>query len=362
LNLTDFLGHWRQRFPDRDSVLNNGETRFYEAKGSHYLQVRCPYCKKSSHGPDEKHHCHVHYEAEWFKCQRCGQSGSLPYLLHLKTPPQKTEVWESYTSTPENRKLNPLLSARQKGLETTKKKPGITLPIEAIPKTHPAWQFLLAEGFSEKKILQEAETHGIYLCTQGYQLTSNPLNTTTNRLIFDIKEGAKSYGWQARWLPRRWPKSPEDLQEEALVQKYLISPGLKKSYLLYNWTQAQAWDMWILVEGVKKVWKTGGFALSGFGIGNNPNPPEDLPEKTRSQYWSIRLLEGKRPVGLLYDKDALDKAQETALKLQALGVCCQAIPIPKDGPSDLDSYSTTEIRQLIKKHMGRLPLPIPHRS
>jgi hypothetical protein len=358
LNLPTFLDHWKNRFPDRTSLLNDGETRFYEAKGSHYLQVRCPYCKYSSHGPDEKHHCYVHYEAEWFKCHRCGKAGSLQYLLHLQSPPTAPETWNSYTSTPETRKINPLLSARQKGLETSRKKPGITLPIEAVPKTHPAWQFLLHEGFTEKKILQEAETHGIYLCTQGHQLTQNPLNTTTNRLIFDIKEGAKSYGWQARWLPKNWPKSLEDTQEEKLVQKYLISPGLKKSYLLYNWTQAQLWDTWILVEGIKKVWKTGGFALAGFGIGNNPKPPEDLPESVRSQFWSIRLLQGKRPVGLLYDRDALQKAQEHAEKLRELGVDCTPIPLPQNGPQDLDNYTTQEIRQLIKKVLGRLPRPL----
>ena len=358
MTLETFLEHWRILHPERESIYNNGETRYYEAKGTQYLLARCPYCKYSKKGPDQKHHCHVHYEAEWFKCHRCGRSGTLHYLLHIETPPPKKETWATYTSTPETRKLDPVLSARQRGLETTKTKPGVTVPIEAIPRKHPAWQYLFEEGFSEKKILQEAETHGLYLCTNGIQMTPNPLNTTTNRLIFDIKEGNRSYGWQARWIPKNWPKNPADIQEENLVQKYLISPRLKKSYLLYNWTQAQQWDTWIIVEGIKKVWKTGGFALAGFGVGNNPTPPEDLPEQIRNQFWSIRLLRGGRPVGLLYDKDAVDLAQEHCEKLLKMGVDCRVIPLPQTGPKDLDNYTSQEIRQIIKNQFGRLPLPI----
>ena len=358
MTLQTFLTHWKITYPERDTLLNQGETRFYESQGSQYVITRCPYCKNSPKGPDKKHHCHVHFETEWFKCHRCGTSGSLGYLLHLQTPPTKETEWTQYTSTPESRKTNPVLSARQRGLETTKFKPGITIPLEAVPRKNPAWKYLLSEGFSEKKLLMEAETHGIYLCEQGIQLTDNPLNTTTNRIIFDIKEGDKSYGWQARWLPKHWPKTKEDEHEETLIQKYLISPGLKKSYILYNWTQAQLWDTWIVVEGIKKVWKTGGFALAGFGIGNNPKPPEDLPENVRNQFWSVRLLQGQRPIGLLYDKDATDQAILHAEKLRILGVDCTPIPLPSSGPKDLDAYTTPEIRQLIKNTMGRLPKPL----
>lgn len=310
-------------------------------------------------GPDRNHHCHVHFEPEWFKCHRCGKSGSIAYLLNLKTPLKKESEWKSYRSTSESQKLNPLLSARQRGLETSKTKPGITVPIEAVKRNHPAWQYLFSEGFTENKILKEAETHGIYLCTQGIPLTSDAANTTTNRLIFDIKEGNKSYGWQARWLPSHWPKTQADLHEEAQVQKYLISPGLKKSYLLYNWTQAQLWDTWIIVEGIKKVWKTGGFALANFGISSNPNPPEELPKNIKDQFWSMRLLNGNRPVGLLYDKEAFPKAQKDAQLLTNIGIKCKAIPLPDNGYRDLDAYSTPEIRQIIKNSLGYLPKTIP---
>ena len=357
MTLDDFLKHWREKYPQPGTLHQDLSPRFYSGKGTFYLPVRCPYCEGRGKGPDKAHHCYAHYEGEWFKCQRCGEKGSLNYLLGIwkKTEKKKEPVWDSYISTPEKQVTDPGLLARSKGLEGSRMKPGTTVRIEDLPTTHVAWQYLLSEGFKNQDILSLAEEYGIFYCLQGHQITQNPLNNTTHRLIFEIQEGGKCYGWQARWLPSSWPPSAEDAAMEKEVEKYLFSPGIKKSFILYNWDIAQAWDMWILVEGIKKVWKTGRFALAGFGVGNNPHPPEETSEAARNQFWSIRLKNGKRPVGLLYDKDALSVAMSHAEQLRAMGVDATAIPHPITGHKDLDKYHPLEIRKIIKTTMGRLP-------
>jgi hypothetical protein len=365
VNHQDFLLAWRIKYPDPSSLLDNGASRFYPGKGTMYVQVRCPFCKKNGKGEDKSHHCNAHYEdgSEWFKCQRCGEGGSIQYLLGIqKQKPQtqnNSDNWSTFVSRPETRKTDPRLLARSKGLEGSRIKPGATVALCDLPRSHVAWQYLKSEGFTEDKILGLAEKHGIFYCQHGTQFTGNELNTTSHRLIFEIREEDQTYGWQARWLPKHWPPSPEDIAMSKEIEKYLFSPGLKKSYMLYNWDYAQRWDSWIVVEGIKKVWRTGEFSLSVFGISNSATPPIDASEGALNQYWSMRLLNGNRPIGILYDKDALSTAVSQVEKLKAMGVDAKVIPLPANGPKDLDSYPTPEIRQIIKNHMGRLPKIIP---
>ena len=357
MKLEEFLRCWEQKHPQTDSVLDKGEPRFYPSQGSYYIQVNCPYCSKAGKTPDVNHHCYVHYEAGWFKCFRCDKRGSVDFLLGIKKKNSVKAVpaWSDYTSTPESRVADPRLLNRAKGLETSKIKPGVTVTLDSIPKTHPAWQYLISEGFSIEEISNLAEKYGIYYCIKGRQFTSNPLNTTSGRLIWEIREGGELYGWQARWVPSHWPPTKEDLEVKENTDKYIISPGLKKSFILYNWDFAQRWDTWVLVEGAKKVWKAGEFSLASFGISNNPKPPEHLDQSSLKQYWSMRLKEGNRPVLILYDRDGFSTAQSHEAALKNMGIEAKALHLPENGPNDLDSYSKFEIRQIIKSQFGRLP-------
>lgn len=359
MKLEEFLRDWTQKNPRPDSILDRGEPRFYPSQGSYYVQVNCPLCTKTGKTPDTSHHCYVHYELGWFKCFRCSAQGSIDYLLGRKKQTKATnsqpKPWSSYTSTPETRVADPRLINRAKGLEGSKIKPGVTITLENIPKSHPAWQYLLSEGFSLQEISSLSEKYGIYYCMQGRQFTSNPENTTTGRIIWEIREAGHLYGWQARWIPSHWPPTQEDKEIQQRTDKYIISPGLKKSFILYNWDYAQRWDAWVLVEGAKKVWKTGEFALASFGISNNPKPPEDLQGSSLDQYWSMRLKNGNRPVLMLYDKDGFSTSLSHEKALREMGVEALAISLPENGPNDLDSYNKFEIKQIIKNQFGRLP-------
>jgi hypothetical protein len=357
VKLEEFLQAWRLRYPKLGQALDNGLPKLYPSQGTYYVQVNCPYCEGKGKTQDKGYHCHVHYEAGWFNCFRCGSRGGVDFLLGRKQnkPKQQEEAWDSYVSTPEDRVIDPRLLNRGRGLEGSKMKPGITCSLESLPKNHPAKAFLRNEGFTDNEILVLAEKYGIYYCVNGIQMTSNPLNTTSGRLIWEIREGGTLYGWQARWLPKNWPPSQEDKATEKEIEKYLFSPGLRKSFILYNWDNAQRWDSWVIVEGAKKVWKTGEFSLASFGISNNPKPPSELEQSALNEYWSIRLKNGNRKVGLLYDKDALSTALSHEKTLREMGIDATTIPLPENGPNDLDDYNKFEIRRLIKTYLGKIP-------
>ncbi len=349
----NFLSLWKQIYPRIDSLYST-EPEYYAGKGTQYLRANCPYCHLRSQPPkkpDTKHHLHIHFEDghEYFKCHRCGSGGSINYLLRIKEAP-KSKEWKTYevkgSATSKTQKIS-------MGLEKSTLKPGNSIPLSALPKHHIAWKYLLDDGFTARELEILAETYGIYYCISGIPIANT---TTTHRLIFEISENKTQYGWQARWLPKNWPPSKEDKEEADSVQKYLISPGLKKTHCLYNWDLAQDWDMWIVVEGIKKVWKTGPFSLASFGKSNSATPPLDTEgTKEYNDFWSVRLVNGNRPIGLLYDKDGYESAIKHANDLKTMGADVTVIPLPENGPNDLDNYLTPEIRQLIIQHMGRLP-------
>jgi hypothetical protein len=350
-----FLSQWRDRHNGTLPPLNNGEEFFYPGWASTYVRVGCPFCPKKGKGKDTSHHLHVHFERDCFKCMRCGTSGSTEFLLGRKRP--KPTAWKTYTSRPENHKPNPAVLLFNQGPEPNRTRPGTCGHLRGLRRNHPAWQYLLKEGFTVREIEAVADKYHLGFCHSGRQMTHNPENTTTGRLIIPIIEAATHYGWQARWLPSQWPPTQEDNAKEALVDKYLFSPGFKKTHILYNWDEAQNWDMWVVVEGAKKVWKTGGFALATFGIGNNPTPPQDASGDAHDKHWAVRLAHSKRKIVLLYDKgtEAEEAAQNHARAIQTLGGEIQIAKLPAQGPDDLDRYSQVDILNIIKTTCKRLP-------
>jgi len=354
VTLAEFQTAWKLKYTDPNTL---GPMGYYATGNSQYIQVTCPFCVRRfrDRTPDRGHHLNVHYEKEWFKCLRCNSRGPLESLIgkqRLKETP-KSGV---YIFDP-----NKVVSTRPKTVDLSGSscKPGnVIAPLTSIPKHHPAWEYLVSEGFTRPQITELASIYGIYVCLHGKAFCGDSGNTTTNRLIFQIQEGKKILGWQARWLPTQWPPSEEDKAASKLFQKYLISPGLRKEYLLYNWDLAQEWDTWVIVEGIKKVWKTGPYAMANFGVGSNGVPPEGLPRDAYSKFWTVRLANSKRRVVFLYDKGAENQAEEHVKNVNELGGNASAAFLPEDGADDLDDYQTPEIRRVILDHLGYLPKKI----
>lgn len=346
----DFLREWRLDYPE-ETVHNQGEELSW-ANGT-YIRVRCPFCKEDKKlGPDKGHHAHVH--AVWFKCQRCGTKGGIERLLGRSILTSTTPRSRSYkTISQKPKKLVDLF-----GGPASKSSPGRTIWLGNLPSTHPAWQYLKSEKFTEREIKELLENFPMHVCLDGKPMTKNEANTTTGRLIFTVLEKNQQIGWQARWLPKNWPPSLEDQREAKETDRYITSPGFRKSYTLYNIDNALKWDTIIVVEGAKKVHKLGLFSVATFGVGNDIDPPEGMSASDTNQFWINRLIDASkagREIWFLYDKDGVGKALLHSETINERGGKSSVITLEPNKPKDVDNYFRAEHMQLLLKKMGRLP-------
>jgi hypothetical protein len=347
MQLDTFLQEWRLDNSE-ETLLNHGEIFFWQ--GSPYARVRCPFCAQDKRlGPDKAHHCHVH--EGWFRCQRCGTKGPLRKLLGrepMPTPGKKSVL-----------KRPLIVGPNLFGGPAAKSSPGSTIWMGDLPRTHPSWRYLIEqEKFLKSEVEAILRIFPVHVCTHGKPFTKNPLNTTDGRLIFTITEDGKQIGWQARWLPTAWPASPAELALSKDADRYITSPGLRKSFVLYNFDQCLQWDTIVVVEGIKKVWKTGLFSCATLGIGNSTEAPEGLSSKDHAQFWINRLLHASlegRKILFLYDKDGISKGLLHADWIQENGGDAEAIALPSGQPKDLDLYLRVEIAEIIRKANGKLP-------
>lgn len=355
MNSQTFLAEWRLDNPE-DTVFNQGEEALWS--GGTYVRVKCPFCKEDKRlGPDKGHHAHVH--PEWFKCQRCGAKGGLNHLLGRELPKRKSpEDWKSHSVEITERK-RPKKLVDLFGGPASKSSPGRTVWLGDLPTSHPAWQYLTkSEKFSEQEVRELLQNFPIHVCIEGRQFTQNEANTTSGRLIFTVLEQNQQIGWQARWLPKQWPPSPEDILEAEKADRYITSPGLKKSFTLYNIDNAMKWDTIVIVEGAKKVHKLGMFAAATFGVGNDTEAPEGLSAEDTNRFWINRLLQASkegREIWFLYDKDGVGKALLHCDAIKAKGGNASIITLDPGKPPDVDDYFRAEHMQLLLKKKGRLP-------
>lgn len=358
----EFIELWRVKYSKSDSLYSTTPTS--HASSGDYFRVKCPYCEKRNPelGPDKNHHCHVHFKEEYYRCMRCGaRAPVLSSLLGLSDDYKalNQKKWDSYRVTEEEEQR-----ARKKLLHfnriKSKSKPGQLISLLDLPATHVAMQYLKSEGFSYKEVRRLCSEYGIFYCNQGKPFTDKPLNTTTHRLIFPIECDGESVGWQARWLPKTsWPPSPEEQkilkQKPSLLDKYITSPGMKKSYLPYNWEKAKNWDTIVVVEGIKKVWKTGPFSIGILGISSANQAPEGTLDAIAKKHWIERLKQARKPVWFLFDRNGVSNALEYAQTLSSFGIQARVCALPEGMPDDLDDYKQHQILKILLDRFGNLP-------
>jgi hypothetical protein len=355
-----FLPLWLRAFPqnpDGTPTVRAGGAVLNHPRYGAQIRVTCPCCRKTPLGPDRNHHGHVHLAdgCERLYCVRCGANRPLKTLLGpaiaLIAPPRRCAGAAAEAPRP-RRPLTP-----QAGVG----RPGTTRPLNQLGRGHVAWQYLFSEGFTEAQIRRAAQIHPIHFCLHGRPLKSNPQDSTTGRLVFFITENGKVIGWQARWLPSAWPPPEAELAEfKARRQaKYITSPGFPRGFTLYNWDQARGFDAVVVVEGIKKVWRTGPYAVATLGIQLPERPPAGATPAETEAFWLHRLARVPQ-VAFLFDRGAEFKAYRYAARLIQLGqpkVC--VVSLPDDGPKDLDEYPSAQIAWLLKAALGRLPAKVP---
>jgi hypothetical protein len=344
---------------------------YHSAQMGQQLHVHCPHCQiLSGRGPDQAHHCYISLTLQAYRCMRCGDTGTLRYLLEQKTPKQiiehrqrpKTSYPKTYHPNPRTVRppdpsgyaLSNLSNSATKQIRNSnpfRSGPGRTVPLKALPITHIAWQYLLNEKFDKKQLDDVLEVFRVYYCEKGRQIGKNPANTTEHRLIFEVSHQDKVVGWQARWLPAAWPPQPNEFKraKEAGVQKYLLNPGFSKNAWPYNYDLAIHAQTVIAVEGVKKVWKAGANAIGTFGIQFTlPPPPATFEEQPSFEDpWIHKLLYHRKILYILFDRGTEPEAHQTHEWYRIHGGQAKIIKLPEYGPDDLDDYTRDEIKKLL---------------
>ena len=329
------------------------------------IHIRCPHCHiVANRGPDQGFHCYISLSLQVYRCMRCGDSGSLRFLLPHKTEAQIIEHRQRYKGVPDKNQQcrahahnsRPVHTQNQRsGSMTFRSGPGRTIPLKTLPITHVAWQYLLAEKFTKPELDDVFEVFRVYFCQKGRQIGRNPANTTEGRLIFEIQHRHQVVGWQARWLPAVWPPPSDELLKckTSGVQKYLLNPGFSKNAYPYNYDLAIKAEKVVAVEGVKKVWKTGPNAIGTFGIQFTLPPPPEQPESIIQSEppltapWIQKLLHYKKTLYILFDRGTEPEAQQTLEWYRMNGGKGKIIKLPQYGPNDLDDYTREEIKKLL---------------
>lgn len=312
--------------------------------------IKCPFCEKRRPdlGPDKGFHCMVRLEPEKFSCIRCGTNGGIKFLISNGNV--ESEV--------------PDIEGEYQKIQSQKPKSygwdiGMTIRISGLDKTHVAWEFLRKDGFTDNQIEYISDIFGILYCPKGKQVGRHESNTTSHRLIFPLRgEGGEMSNWQARWLPSAMETQDEEwkIAKKLKTSKYLISPGFQKMRFPYNKKEAWENESIVVVEGVKKVWKTGPFSIGTFGMqAGSPPPPDKLNPETRP-WFADALAEGKRLI-FLFDRSGMQSAMELALWYVSHGGNAHVVPLPQDGPDDLDDYSTHQIHAMLREYIKEEHLP-----
>jgi hypothetical protein len=332
--------------------------RYQSAQMGDQIHVRCPHCQilAPQRGPDRGHHCYISLTLEVYRCMRCGDSGSLRFLLRCKT--EEDVLQHHQLAKTRSRKFHapqPTQSihtrAPSKWNSTFCWSPGRTIPLKALPISHITWQYLLAEKFAKHELDDVLEVFNVYFCQRGRQIGKKPVNTTEGRLIFEIRHRGQVVGWQARWLPAAWPPSNDESEKlkNSGLQKYVLNPGFAKNAYPYNYDLAMQGKNVVAVEGVKKVWKTGPNAIGTFGIQFTLPPSSGIPdeEPPLQAAWIQKLLYRRKILYILFDRGAEPEAQCTLNWYLANGGKAKIIQLPQYGPDDLDEYTRTEIKQIL---------------
>lgn len=166
--------------------------------------------------------------------------------------------------------------------------PGLCVPIDALPETHPAMQYLQSrfrERITPELLTEWADDFGMDFCVQEckdkhYQkLAGGFRKTPQGRVVFNIKQYGIYAGWQGRIpeledeeLGRKWYLHPDTLVYQGVKDggidcagyqdfdpcKYLFGQGMSRNTLLMGLDAAIRWNkahmpengwMCVLVEG-----------------------------------------------------------------------------------------------------------------
>lgn len=330
-----FCQQWLNLMGGAHTLYHNGRIQPHPVHGPQ-VRVNCPYChyRNPALRADTRQHLHVSLDKGRYFCMRCTASGTIQRLLGNTEAPEVVQPTEFIVEL--------------KNTETRVISPGTTIPLSSLPSHHIAWRWLEKEKFNREEITQISKYYPIHYCAMGRRFTDKEANTTTGRLIFGITEENKTVGWQARWIPTN-----EDLNQKppAEYDKYLTMPGFSRKTYLYNWDIAKHWDTIVVLEGIKKVWKAGPFAVGLFGLMQPPDTSRAWAE------WAEKLHKSGANLVFLMDRNSTEYGVKLArhFRMRDPKRISIALKMPKDAPDDLDGFTRSDAVAFLKDQLGALP-------
>jgi len=227
----------------------------------------------------------------------------------------------------------PIEDAKQTAAPAALSMPGDCIPVSELPSDHFAVQYLLERDYD---ITELADVWGISWRLSGSALADH------YRLIIPIyagtPENAYLAGWQARYLTPQGSKP-----SSKHIPKYMTSPGLRKSQLLYNgWRMSQS-SVAVVTEGPFDAIRCGlgGVAVLGFDASRRQ-------EQLLVQNWA----DNTSPVVVMLDNDMEDKAQNLVMRLQSQG--CAAVRARAPEGKDPGDCTVAQLIEVVSKALETL--------
>lgn len=293
---------------DALAFLRDFNIRFWEDGenvSSGWVNIKCPLCNdKSNHGG-------INPYAGYYYCWRCEWhplEEPLSVLLN-KSKREVKEILKSYLFTEAKRKLNKKYEVKRA------KKVSLPSGENILPAKHK--RYLLKRGFDPEKIRKQFHIYGV-----------DYLGEFKFRIVLPIYWQGEVVSYTSRALyknqsPRYKTASPE---EEVIFHKDILYTNPSYKY----------GEIGIIVEGPTDVWAMETDTVATFGT-----------SVTDSQLLEISKM--FKIVFILFDPDAVKKANEIASKLSILGTKAYVIEGIKKDPGSMEKKEIKKLKMEIKK-------------
>ena len=206
--------------------------------------------------------------------------------------------------------------------------PGTCVPLSQLPAEHYICRYVRERGYDVDELSRD---WGVCWRIEGSALADH------YRLVIPVYAGtaASRYlaGWQVRYFDHNYygPKPPDPY-----TPKYMSSPGMRKSHILYNGWRLGAHGVVVVCEGPFDVMRVG---LHGVGVLGS-----DLSLKQESLLLDNWTATGA-PVIIMLDNDMDEKAEKFAVRLRARG--CAAIRVKAPGGKDPGDCGREELSRVV---------------
>lgn len=204
--------------------------------------------------------------------------------------------------------------------------PGVCHPLDTLPSTHVACQYVLGRGFDP---LELGKLWGVCYCSHCEETDKTPFpNLVKGRLVIPIFRDNVLVGWQTRAI-----------KVEDGAPKYYTMPGFPKSRMLFNQDRARHYFFGVVVEGVFDAFRAGPRAVALFGKSMSQTQRE-----LAVAFW------GQGALCLMLDGDALEDMERLSKVMDPMrfknGSFIVAMPHGED-PGGMDR---DELWRLIIEH------------